>query len=768
MDAPSDVQSFSTGGNSSKNSESLHVQAFSLRDQANPHDALGFDLYVQALADFLLAPKTEPPLTISIEGPWGSGKSSFMLQLKSRLKDESPASTCVDFNAWRYEKQEEVWAAFALTVTRSLRNQATLFNRTLGDFKLYLSRIRGPKEKIKLAVKGILWLTLLYGCVTGAERLRHASPVQRNSYVQTLWESIARNSERSSPPHWIYGVIDTSLWSFAALLLFGVIWRIPENLRRILLEVELEKYIDHPDYRGKAAFVDAFAEDFSKTVRAYAPKKGGKIFVFIDDIDRCEPPKAADLMQAMNLMIDKDGSLFFILGLDREKVASAIAFKFREVVKFMFPAAEVKLPGSDSAVNPVNARAFGDDFLEKFIQLAFRVPTAASDNQAERFIATLIHGNEHGLSDNGGDYLSKFIQRLFRPALSLPSSGISRFPLGTRVAAGQSPDPSPPRRATHDPYRIESGPESGRILKVLLEVREIFDCNPRRIKAFLNVYRLALYIASRQGLLDFNLWNGKSEVSPEQIGAFVALTTRHPTMLTEAIRNPQFFRSLEMICKGLSVQGVATGTNQHSAEIDAILPWSSKPGVRNLLIKETYSLSNFPAIKFLTILPEIPAPQKHQPVLYRALLAPEIRAAYQDLYSKVHAAVQSSMDLETVHILNKWQLEIDRTLIEFDEYGLTQDKARFYALQNQIRYVNDGIKELRNYMSSVASQFVPAGDVIIAIDRVLALMPSEFPAMAFAPTAEPPNVPGNADPFRESGLESLESDAHISREDVSA
>ncbi|MGK7947828.1 MAG: P-loop NTPase fold protein [Xenococcaceae cyanobacterium] len=51
-------------------------------------DTLGFKPYVIAIAKFLTAPDTKPPLTISIEGEWGRGKSSFMEQLQEQILQE--------------------------------------------------------------------------------------------------------------------------------------------------------------------------------------------------------------------------------------------------------------------------------------------------------------------------------------------------------------------------------------------------------------------------------------------------------------------------------------------------------------------------------------------------------------------------------------------------------------------------------------------------------------------------------------------------------
>ena len=39
-------------------------------------DTLGFDVYVDSIAEYLIDSHTNAPLTLSIEGPWGAGKST--------------------------------------------------------------------------------------------------------------------------------------------------------------------------------------------------------------------------------------------------------------------------------------------------------------------------------------------------------------------------------------------------------------------------------------------------------------------------------------------------------------------------------------------------------------------------------------------------------------------------------------------------------------------------------------------------------------------
>jgi septal ring factor EnvC (AmiA/AmiB activator) len=81
------------------------------------------------------------------------------------------------------------------------------------------------------------------------------------------------------------------------------------------------------------------------------------------------------------------------------------------------------------------------------------------------------------------------------------------------------------------------------------------------------------------------------------------------------------------------------------------------------------------------------------------------------------------MDLATVQALNQWQPQIDQVLTQDDEYRLSENTAAFSALQKQIKDVNTGLAKLQSQISSIASHFAMAGEVIAAIDKVLSLIP---------------------------------------------
>jgi hypothetical protein len=58
------------------------------------------------------------------------------------------------------------------------------------------------------------------------------------------------------------------------------------------LHNQLTKFMEDPDLAGRSSFIEEFHQDFSRLVQIYLGKN--RVFVFVDDLDRCDVPKAAD------------------------------------------------------------------------------------------------------------------------------------------------------------------------------------------------------------------------------------------------------------------------------------------------------------------------------------------------------------------------------------------------------------------------------------------------------------------------------------------
>jgi hypothetical protein len=111
---------------------SWYVAGYSA-DTAHGPDRLGFTDDVDMLADLVASRLVKPPLSIGLFGNWGSGKSFFMRQMRSRVRLLAGASRIVeqqegrrglevssycssikqiDFNAWHYV-EANLWASLA-------------------------------------------------------------------------------------------------------------------------------------------------------------------------------------------------------------------------------------------------------------------------------------------------------------------------------------------------------------------------------------------------------------------------------------------------------------------------------------------------------------------------------------------------------------------------------------------------------------------------------------------------------------------------------
>ncbi|TRT70359.1 MAG: serine/threonine-protein kinase pkn1 [Microcystis sp. M_OC_Ca_00000000_S217Cul] len=539
------------------------IRNTSVSDQATNNDALGFEPYVIAIAEFLLHEQTQPPLTLSVEGEWGSGKSSFMKMLEEYLRKKGGRT--VWFNAWRHDKAESVWAAFALSFIKQIstpKNWRDLPRVILGHFKLQLLRFnleKGLFELIKAlpliifvicASIAIPFILIVYG-VEGINELIRATTSQ-----DIFWSKI--NS--------VFKLLFTAVGvTLSGAGIFAGIKSLLRNFQRLLQNPKnnLIKYIEAPDYKKQSAFVEEFHEDFAKIVDAYVGND--RVYVFIDDLDRCEHPKSADLMQAINLMIADDPSVVFILGMDREKVAASLAVKYENILKY--------LPSETTEIDPdILARrsankglAYGYTFIEKFVQLPFLVPQP-SRSDFERFLIQLATSTPPNLPPAKPRF--PFFQS-FWGKLALPQRNNSQKHL-TSPTSNQTSDlnKSSPDNPSIESEQTEKEKARASVIKrleaiqvnnfdkdsptvrnVIMMVAPALDYNPRRIKHFINVFRLKVYIANETGLFfekrdkDDNLL--EPSLTFEQLGKFTAISLKWPLLLSDLENDQQILAKLE-------------------------------------------------------------------------------------------------------------------------------------------------------------------------------------------------------------------------------
>ena len=226
----------------------IGIRPSHISDQPTAADMLGFEPYVKAIADFLRHEKTKPPVTLSIEGEWGCGKSSFMLQLEQEIcgvrKDTGPPQAgcaarardaarrlvklelslsslkayfgkarawvvrritgprdceefTVRFNAWRHDKEDAVWAAFALEFLEQIKQQRCCLGRWMAYWRLCRARYSFETGSLALVRFVAAWLFLISLSLSALVIVWHEGP----DAISMLAAELTGESGADRTPH---------------------------------------------------------------------------------------------------------------------------------------------------------------------------------------------------------------------------------------------------------------------------------------------------------------------------------------------------------------------------------------------------------------------------------------------------------------------------------------------------------------------------------------------------------------------------------------
>lgn len=517
---------------------SMTVLTANVGDQPTAQDSLGFAPYVEAIAAFLTNRVTNPPLTLSIEGEWGSGKSSFMMQLEAELR--KTASRIVRFNAWRYDKDDAMWATFALKFARDLCLQLKWHERWIAHLKLFIRRFDwqdGWKDLVRIALLIALLVTIL------------ALPILMKDQIKEFLFPSVTASEPKPKESTLDRVLKPLVGTGGGVAYIALVISLVASVKEVFgnpLKVNLKRHLNAPDYKSRVAFIERFHEDFGRVAAVYG--KNEKIFVFVDDLDRCEIPRAADLMQGINLMISDSSQLIFIMGMDREKVAAGLAVKYEKLLPYLAPQPKTSNGQQNKLFDPVFGLEYGYSFIEKFIQLPFLVPQASVD-QVNGFLEKLFG--------------SKTV--VVQPAQFSPSA--------VQPVSGRRAE-----EAVTDDSQIV-----GDILKM---VAPAFDYNPRRLKQFVNAFRLKTFIASRTGLFEEPGEPRKYDrLTIHQLGKFVAIGLRWPLLLADLDNHRRLFALLEtkIFYHEKDYDTLLSEFEDPAELVEVVDRWRNRPALKTLL-----------------------------------------------------------------------------------------------------------------------------------------------------------------------------------------
>ena len=139
------------------------------------------------------------------------------------------------------------------------------------------------------------------------------------------------------------------------------------NVMDSLVESQLKNPEEIP---GKTLeLIGNFEDEFKDIIRRYVGDNG-RLVVFIDDLDRCIPEKAIDVLEAIKLFLNVEGSVF-VIGADKKVIEDGILQKYGE-----------------------KSRTWGMNYLDKIIQIPVNLPPLRKDIITEKFILGLEISDE--------------------------------------------------------------------------------------------------------------------------------------------------------------------------------------------------------------------------------------------------------------------------------------------------------------------------------------------------------------------------------------
>lgn len=271
-------------------------------------DAPDFKSYANQLTNLIV--NSNPRFTVGIYGGWGTGKTTLMEMIRRDL-DLNYASNVepIWFDSWRYENEE--YSAMVPLLRTIILHIENGLNRKRD------SSIREKKYE-------------------GLTKLKTAFTKAGNAIIRNTTANI--------------GLTGGEILQAGASLDIG-------------------KTID--DYRSDGYFISGqdriyFHKHISEHIKEQLNKiryndKGELVYdfrlvIFVDDLDRCTPDKALELLESTKTFFDIEG-IIYVIGIDPTAIDSIVETKY----------------GEKSSIE-------GLDYLQKIVQLPFQIPVWNADN----------------------------------------------------------------------------------------------------------------------------------------------------------------------------------------------------------------------------------------------------------------------------------------------------------------------------------------------------------------------------------------------------
>lgn len=283
-----------------------------------------------------LVESTRQPFVLSIEAPWGFGKTTFIKLWKAHL--ESQHHICLYFNAWENDFVDDPLIAFIGEIKKLLESN---LEKTAENDSVKVSW-----EKVKRIGGGVLRKTLPLAVQIATHGLLSQKAIKDGV------EALADDAD--------------AIGEFASTL----------------AKERLEKY--ESEKEGIKGFRESL-EEFALEITKGSEKKSPVIF-FVDELDRCRPDFAIALLERIKHLFNVK-NIVFVLAIDRSQLNQSVKALYGMEAnpdgylrRFIDLAYQLPSPSADTYANNLFSRfAFAEvghwagdetDFIRSFTEFS--------------------------------------------------------------------------------------------------------------------------------------------------------------------------------------------------------------------------------------------------------------------------------------------------------------------------------------------------------------------------------------------------------------
>lgn len=396
-------------------------------DNASEVDILFYEPYANVIADISKNPSYKP-LTIGVFGVWGAGKSTLLklIEQKINVDSENKGKTlCININAWTFEGYEDAKIALMEALLREINDHKDTPSKVKEDVSTLLKKLDFFKLATKAASVGA---PIIASVATG-------NPIPLMLSVSGKAEEVGDGIKNVANA--MQSIRDDYLKNEKSDDANSIV----NNVRKFRQE-----------------FKDALKDDDIENV-----------VVLIDDLDRCQPDRIIETLEAIKLFLSVE-KMTFIIAADENVIQYAIRKKYPPIENY--------------SVN------LDKEYIEKIIQLPIYIPELSSKD-IENYLMLLVVQEYCNISK-----FNEFLKKIKEEKLLISNDAINVQKI---------------KRIAKDYINQIDRQEFDETVNIIAGIKRIIagnlKGNPRQAKRFLNTYitkkKLAeLYFGTDEDALD--------------------------------------------------------------------------------------------------------------------------------------------------------------------------------------------------------------------------------------------------------------------------